>query len=60
MRMRIVVSMVERIMHFSVKDIDDCRKDFVVMMMGYDSMSQYRNIGKQYKEYGYRSFHVIL
>lgn len=37
-RMRIIVMMVENILNFSVKDIDDCNENLVVMMMGYNSM----------------------
>lgn len=37
-RMRIIVMMVENILNFSVKDIDDCNENLIVMMMGYNSM----------------------
>ena len=53
-----IVPIVKLRLKVTVKDVDYCRKDLIVMVVGYDGMGQYRYTGKSYKEYGCRSFHT--
>ena len=46
-----VVRMIQYLLRIIIENIDDCRKNLIMMVMGHNSMGQYRNIGQQYKEY---------
>ncbi len=54
-----VVRMIQYLLRVIIKNVDDCRKNLIMMVMGYNSMGQYRNIGQQYEEYGYCFFHLL-
>ena len=43
-----------------IKQTDNCSKNFVMMVMRYNCMSQSNYIGEQYKEYRYCFSHLLL